>query len=114
MICTACQKTIIDGSTYCYNCGAKQPASGTAAQTPPPPAARAARKLMRSSTDKKLGGVCAGVGNYFDVDVTLVRVLWLLAVFCGGTGLLLYVILWLVLPVEPLYVPVTPQTTTAP
>ncbi|MBS1840826.1 MAG: PspC domain-containing protein [Acidobacteria bacterium] len=66
---------------------------------------------MRSSTDKKLGGVCAGVGNYFDLDVTLVRVIWLLAVFCAGTGLLLYLILWIVLPVEPLYVPVASQTT---
>lgn len=113
MICTACQKTIIDGSTYCYNCGAKQPAGATDAQTPPP-AGRAQRKLMRSSMDKKLGGVCGGLGHYFDVDVTLVRVLWLLAVFCGGTGLLLYAILWIVLPVEPLYVPVTPQATTAP
>jgi phage shock protein PspC (stress-responsive transcriptional regulator) len=115
MICTACQKVITDGSTYCYNCGAKQPVTGAApAQTPPATQPHAQRKLMRSSTDKKLGGVCAGLGNYFDVDVTLVRVLWLLAVFCAGTGLLLYVILWLVLPVEPLYVPVASQTTVAP
>ena len=110
MICSACQKVIIDGSTYCYNCGAKQAGTG-AAQTPPSPAAHAPRKLMRSSSDKKLGGVCAGIGSYFDVDVTLVRVLWLLAVFCAGTGLLLYLILWIVLPVEPLYVPVASQTT---
>jgi phage shock protein PspC (stress-responsive transcriptional regulator) len=67
---------------------------------------------MRSSTDKKLGGVCAGLGAYLDLDVTLVRVLWVLAVFCGGTGLLLYVVLWIVLPVEPLYVPVSTQTQT--
>lgn len=109
MICSACQKVIIDGSTYCYNCGAKQQANGSAQTSPP--AAHAPRKLMRSTADKKVGGVCAGLGNYFDVDVTLVRVLWLLAVFCAGTGLLLYLILWIVLPVEPLYVPVTSQTT---
>jgi phage shock protein C len=109
MICSACQKVIIDGSTYCYNCGAKQPGSGSA-QTPPP-AAQAPRKLMRSSTDKKLGGVCAGLGSYFEVDVTLVRVLWLLGSFCSaGTGLLVYLILWIVLPVEPLYLPVASQT----
>ena len=109
MICTACQKVIADGSTYCYNCGARQAVVG-AAQTSPPP--HAPRKLVRSVTDKKLGGVCAGLGAYFDVDVTLVRVLWLLAVFCAGTGLLLYIILWIVLPVETLYVPVAAQTTT--
>jgi len=56
---------------------------------------------MRSSTDKKLGGVCAGVADYLDMDPTLVRVLWVLVVFCGGTGILLYVILWLVLPLAP-------------
>ncbi len=111
MICTACQKTIIDGSTYCYNCGAKQPATGASTQQAQPAPPHTPRKLMRSSTDKKLGGVCGGLGHYFDMDVTLVRVLWLIAVFCGGTGLLLYLILWIVLPVEPLYVPVTPQTT---
>ena len=59
------------------------------------------RKLMRSSTDKKLGGVCAGLAEYFDMDATLVRVLWLLVVLCGGTGILLYIILWLVLPLAP-------------
>jgi phage shock protein C len=62
------------------------------------------KKLMRSSTDKKLGGVCAGLAEYFDMDVTLVRVLWLLVVLCGGTGILLYVILWLVLPLAPVNV----------
>jgi phage shock protein C len=110
MICTACQKVIADGSRFCYNCGAKQAEAGPAQAAPPP--ARSSKKLMRSSTDKKLGGVCAGVAAYLDLDVTLVRVLWVLAFLCGGTGLLLYVILWIVLPVEPLYIPVsqTPAT----
>jgi phage shock protein PspC (stress-responsive transcriptional regulator) len=108
MICTACQKVIADGSNFCYNCGARQPNGG-----PIPVAPTQNRgKLMRSSSDKKLGGVCAGLGAYLDLDVTLVRVLWVLAVFCGGTGLLLYVVLWIVLPVEPLYVPVVTQTQT--
>ena len=108
MICTACQKVIADGSNFCYNCGARQPTGG------PIPAAptQNRKKLMRSSTDKKLGGVCAGLAAYLDLDVTLVRVLWVLAVFCGGTGLLLYIVLWIVLPVEVLYVPVVTQNQT--
>ena len=109
MICTSCQKEIAQGSNFCYHCGAKQ-ASAAQAQAQAAPA-QSGRRLMRSSTDKKLGGVCAGVAAYFDLDVTLVRVLWLLAFFCAGTGLLLYIILWIVLPVQPLYVPVTGQTT---
>jgi phage shock protein PspC (stress-responsive transcriptional regulator) len=56
---------------------------------------------MRSSRDKKIGGVCAGLADYFDLDPTLVRVLWLLAVFCAGTGFLVYLILWIVLPLAP-------------
>ncbi len=113
MICTSCQKEIAQGSNFCYHCGAKQMSAGPAqtAATPPPP--RSARKLMRSSTDKKISGVCAGMANYLDLDVTLVRVLWVLAFLCGGTGLLLYVILWIVLPVEPLYVPVATPTSPA-
>ena len=106
MICTACQKVIADGSNFCYNCGARQPGG---APTPAAPVQNR-KRLMRSSMDKKLGGVCAGLADYLDLDVTLVRVLWVLAVFCGGTGLLLYVVLWIVLPVEPLYVPVPAQT----
>ncbi|HET8965087.1 MAG TPA: PspC domain-containing protein [Candidatus Acidoferrum sp.] len=98
MVCNSCQRNIADGSRFCYNCGAKQvvtDAPNVAAVTGGP------KKLMRSSTDKKLGGVCAGLADYLDMDTTLVRVLWLLVVLCGGTGILLYVILWLVLPLAP-------------
>jgi phage shock protein C len=105
MVCNSCQRNIADGSRFCYNCGARQVVTGApdvASATGGP------KRLMRSSTDKKLGGVCAGLANYFDMDVTLVRVLWLLVVLCGGTGILLYVILWLVLPLEPAQVAVTP------
>ncbi len=73
------------------------------------------RKLMRSSTDKKLGGVCAGLADYLDMDVTLVRVLWVIIGFCAaGTGILVYLVLWIVLPLAPLPVavatPAPPQT----
>jgi len=114
MICSSCQKEIAPGSNFCYHCGAKQANTGQAQAAPAATAPSSRKKLMRSSTDKKLGGVCAGVGAYLDLDVTLVRVLWVLAFLCGGTGLLLYVILWIVLPVEPLYVPVATPTSPAP
>jgi phage shock protein PspC (stress-responsive transcriptional regulator) len=61
---------------------------------------------MRSSRDKKIGGVCAGLADYFDLDPTLVRVLWLLAIFCAGTGVLVYLILWIALPLAPACPPV--------
>lgn len=100
MYCTNCSKEMPDGSKFCSACGAKQPgvADGTAAPAPP---YAAAKRLMRSSTDKKVGGVAAGVADYFDVDPTIVRVVWLIAIFFGGVGFLLYVILWIVLPLAP-------------
>ena len=58
------------------------------------------RRLRRSSRDKTVAGICGGFGEYFNVDPTLVRVLWILAVLLGGTGLLLYVILWIVMPLD--------------
>jgi len=98
MTCVSCQKDIAAGSRFCYNCGAKQP------ETPPPglsPETGGKRRLMRSSTDKKIAGVCAGLADYFDLDPTIVRVLWFLAVFFAGTGFLAYIILWIVLPLAP-------------
>lgn len=56
------------------------------------------KRLVRSSLDKKIAGVCGGLARYFDIDATLVRVIFvLLALFSGG-GLILYIILWLVMP----------------
>ena len=56
------------------------------------------KRFTRSRRDKKIAGVCGGLAQYFDIDATLVRVVFvLLALFSGG-GLLLYVILWLVMP----------------
>ncbi len=58
-------------------------------------------KLYRSETDKKIGGVCSGLANYFDVDVVLIRVAFVLLLLFGGGGLLAYIILWIVIPTEP-------------
>ncbi len=68
---------------------------------------------MRSSRDKKIAGVCAGLADYFDLDPTLVRVVWLLAIFFAGTGVLIYLILWIALPVAPYDVPAAVPGTTA-
>ena len=108
MICPNCQKEIADGSKFCYNCGARltTDSAGSAPATPPP-AYAASKKLMRSRRDKRLGGVCAGLAEYFDLDPTIVRVIWVLAVFFAGTGLLIYIVLWIVLPLAPLDAPAT-------
>ena len=59
------------------------------------------RKLYRSRSDVMLGGVCAGLGHYLDLDPTVVRVVFALLALAGGHGLLLYLILWLIVPPEP-------------
>jgi len=57
-------------------------------------------KLYRSEKDKMVGGVCGGLGEYFGIDSTIVRLIFALIVIYGGSGLILYIILWIVLPSE--------------
>lgn len=56
------------------------------------------KKLSRSTKNKMIGGVCAGVADYFNVDPTIVRVFYVLLIFLFGTGILLYLILWIIMP----------------
>jgi len=67
-----------------------------------------AKKLYRSTTDKMLGGVAGGLAEYFDIDSTLVRVLFIVVVFLGGGGIIAYIILWIVVPQKPYELPKYP------
>ena len=58
------------------------------------------KKLMRSGRDQKIGGVCAGVAHYFDIDPTIVRVIWGVLAFCYRAGIVAYLILWAIAPVS--------------
>ena len=60
-----------------------------------------AKRLQRSRTEKMMAGVCGGLGEYFDVDPTIIRLLWVVVTFMGGAGVLAYLILWVVVPLEP-------------
>lgn len=59
------------------------------------------KKLYRDEQRKTVGGVCAGLAEYFGVDVSVVRVLFVLAVCLKGIGILPYIVLWIVLPKKP-------------
>lgn len=59
------------------------------------------KKLYKIRSEAKISGVCAGVAEFFDLDVTIVRVIWLFSVLGLGTGLLLYIIMAIILPYEP-------------
>lgn len=63
------------------------------------------KRLYRSRTEKMLGGVCGGLAEYFDVDPVLVRILFVVAVFAGGSGFLAYIICWIIIPEQPLTSP---------
>jgi len=79
--------------------------------------ANMARKLYRSDTDRMIAGVCGGLGEYLDVDSTVVRLLFVLAILAGfGSAILLYLILMVIMPLKSQTVTVstlTPQNTSA-
>ena len=59
------------------------------------------KRLFRSRKDRILGGVCGGMGNYFNLDPVLVRVLWVVLLFAAGVGFLAYILAWIIVPEEP-------------
>ena len=59
------------------------------------------KKLYRSQTDKKIAGVCGGIAEYFGIDSTIVRLIWVLAVIFAGVGILAYIVAALVMPYGP-------------
>ena len=56
------------------------------------------KKLYRSNKNKVLAGVCGGIGEYLDVDPIIIRLLWLLFALGMGTGIIVYIIAWLIIP----------------
>ena len=60
------------------------------------------KRLYRSRTDLMLGGVCGGLAQYLNVDPTIIRLVFVLLLFLGGGGFWIYLVLWIITPVEPL------------
>lgn len=56
------------------------------------------RKLYKNTDNKKIAGVCQGVAEYFDIDPTIVRIVWFVFSWFYGIGIMLYVLLWIMLP----------------
>lgn len=93
MYCNYCGKQIQDDARLCAYCGRQVGYSAA----PPQKLTRPAK----GSPDRKIAGVCAGFAEYFDVDVTIVRVVWLIVALCGGGGVLAYIIAWIIMPEAP-------------
>src|ERR1700679_1587135 len=104
MYCNYCGKVIQDDAAVCAYCGIRVGASV------------ARKRLVRPRQGRKSAGVCLGFAEYFDIDVTMVRLVWLIGSFMTGIGLLAYPIGWIVMPEEPLLLasPVGAQRVTNP
>jgi len=98
MYCTNCGLTLEETDAFCSQCG-KPTGAATTYGTAPPGRRRA--PLARIISEKKIAGVCAGVARYFDVDVTMVRVIWLVVAVCTVIpGFLAYLVAWIAMPKE--------------
>ncbi|MCU1295499.1 MAG: two-component system, sensory transduction histidine kinase [Bryobacterales bacterium] len=108
MYCACCGKEIPENFRFCSECGA--PVTQNTSPARPP------RVLRRPHLGRKIAGVCAGLANYMDLDVTLVRIIVLCLIFWPpGIGLILYVVCWIVVPQEPfLLPPARPSVESAP
>lgn len=56
------------------------------------------KKLYRSETDKVIGGVCGGLGEYLEIDPVILRIIFVVAFLTGGAGFWIYIVLWIVIP----------------
>jgi phage shock protein C len=89
MYCNYCGKVIQEDANICAYCGKR--VGGVVAR----------QRLVRSRTNRKVAGVCAGFAEYFDLDVTLVRIVWLVTALMTGIWFIPYILAWIVMPEEP-------------
>lgn len=90
--CPYCAEQIQDDAIRCRHCGSNLAN-----------ASWSGKRLLRSRLDRKLAGICGGMGSYFDCDPTLIRIAWVLAAFLsGGLAVLAYLVLIFVVPNEGL------------
>src|ERR1700730_2017848 len=106
MTCPNCQKEIVEYSNFCSYCGARQVGAAAANLVGP-------KRLMRSSIESKIAGVCGGLAEYFGVDPGIMRIAMTLITIASGfaPGILFYIVAWVILPVAP--VPYSPMVNSA-
>lgn len=110
MYCTNCGTQIADTDKFCRECACETKA-GREARRQSASAFSAPRRLYRVTSEKRIAGVCSGLARYFEVDVTLVRLLVVAATLCsGGLCLLAYIAAWIVMPRENEVGPFRPST----
>jgi phage shock protein C len=101
MYCNYCGKVIQDDANVCAYCGVRVATS------------QARTRLVRPRNGRKIAGVCLGFAEYFDIDVTLVRVVWLIVSLTTIIGMLSYPVAWIVMPEEQMPLPAPQAAKTA-
>lgn len=109
MFCTHCGKQMEAGARFCPQCGTVLASAAPTGQLPPP--YQRMGGITRPRYPRVIAGVCSGIAQHLGWDVTLVRLVWVLAVIFAGTGLLAYVIAWIVIPEAPYTLPVATGST---
>lgn len=89
MYCNHCGKVIPDDALLCAYCGKR--VAGQVAQ----------QRLVRPRKGRKIAGVCLGFAQHFDLDPSVVRILWVVCSVFACTGVIAYVVAWIVIPEEP-------------
>ena len=97
MYCTKCGVVLGEKARFCSECGCPTARNTFAGRSD---FAQGYPKLSRPREDRKIAGVCAGFAKYFEVDVVLMRVLWLGIALCTGVGFLAYLAAWIVIPAD--------------
>ena len=103
MYCTQCGRELPESTRFCCDCGRATgfhpqfPQSSQGTQVP----------LSRPMREKRIAGVCAGFARYLGVDVSLVRILWLVVALMAGVGFIVYLAAWIAMPKDEGIVPST-------
>ncbi len=114
-VCTKCGKALareevvmVNGKIMCAGCAPQQQSAGPDRQDQVQGKYQgtvvgdsSSRRLYRSRKNQVIGGVAAGIAEYFNIDPTIVRIAWALLGIAWGTGVVLYLICWLVIPLNP-------------
>lgn len=106
MYCSGCGVYLEDSFAYCYACGRPTHPDRMSPWGVP-------KRLVRPVWDKKIAGVCAGFARYFDMDVSLMRILWLVVSIFTGIGFVAYLAAWIAMPAET-SLPMPAASTSAP
>jgi phage shock protein C len=105
-MCSNCRREIAEDANFCSYCGVCQRES----------IERRPKRLMRSSTDRKIAGVCGGIAEYFNADPSVVRILVVLIALATGCvfGIIAYLVAWIILPLAPRLASGVSQANSAP